>query len=307
MQNNQDVAKVVDPPVLALDIGGMFIKYGLIYSATSFTVFDPVAVNAADAREQLLDLFAGVVAKGLEKAGRICGLSVCIPGPFDYPAGISLMQHKFSALHRVALLPELQRRIPALSDVPVQFLHDANAFLLGELHFGAARGFTHVAAVTLGTGIGMAFSQAGHLVNNSFGSPSSEISLWNRPYRDSCVEDYISTYALTKRYQAMRSGYNPTRGVKGIAEDARAGDRQALEVFADLGRDLGAVLAEWFMANRSQILIVGGQIAQSFDFFEPALLAALDGCTAVPIINRSALGGAAQLLGAAVYLGRVLP
>ena len=75
-----------------------------------------------------------------------------MPNPFDYDRGISHMQHKYQLLYGLELRPKLA---PLLRVEParVHFLNDAAAFLTGELHQGAARGYRNHPGY--GRGIGL--------------------------------------------------------------------------------------------------------------------------------------------------------
>ena len=88
--------------------------------------------------------------------GQVWG--VALPGPFDYAHGIALYGGvgKFDALYGMDMGAALREALPGPPG-QVVFLNDAHAFLLGEWRFGAARGHSRCAGVTLGTGIGSAF------------------------------------------------------------------------------------------------------------------------------------------------------
>jgi glucokinase len=54
-----------------------------------------------------------------------CGIAM--PAPFDYPAGVSHMAHKFRAIRGLPLGTLLAAEV----GLPVHFLNDADAFGLG--------------------------------------------------------------------------------------------------------------------------------------------------------------------------------
>ena len=81
----------------------------------------------------------------------------------------------------------------------VQFLNDADAFLLREIGTGAARCATEAMGITLGTAIGSAFAVNGQLVTSGLGV-SERGKLWKEPYADGIVEDLLSTRALQSSY-----------------------------------------------------------------------------------------------------------
>ena len=258
--------------ILALDIGGSFIKSALFVDGAPVRRFAPIPSRSdGDA-----DAIGRALRRAVEAAGPVDGIGAAIPGPFDYARGVSLMEHKFGSIRGRALSEYL-------GPAPVRYMHDANAFLWGEWKRGAGRGLRRVGGITLGTGIGAAFMADGCLRTNDLGSPAEDASLWARPFRGGRVEDYCSARALLAAC--------PAGSVKELAERARAGEAAPREAWRAFGVALAEALAPWLEALRPEAVIVGGQIAQSLDLFgEP--LAALP-------IRPSALGARAALEGAA--------
>ena len=116
---------------VVLDVGGTFVKYGVaqdgaIGEAGQF----PIRENGT--KEEIL----GPILAFL-KAHPAPVVAVSIPGPMDYPRGMSLMKHKFAALYGVSLADWLGERLPGTRIV---FVHDGVAFALGEMADGALAG-----------------------------------------------------------------------------------------------------------------------------------------------------------------------
>ena len=121
--------------MLAIDAGGTNFKYGLM--TRSCDMVSPclqIAVQAEGSARQIEDSWRQLSKNALEIAqslgvniGRVC---VSTPGPFDFAAGMSRMRHKFPAIYGLPIRPWVQGE---LGDVPVDFLHDSTAFILGEL------------------------------------------------------------------------------------------------------------------------------------------------------------------------------
>lgn len=299
MQDNQNTAQIKGL-VLALDVGGSFVKSGLADADGLRTEFPPTPISAHADAASVIGAFAHVIVRGFDAAeDRVSAVGVAMPGPFDYARGVSLMRQKFAAIRGAALVPALRKAVPRLAEKTVWFRHDANAFLAGELWRGAAEGLTRALGVTLGTGIGVACFADGRFVNNELGSPAPDVSVWSRPYKNGIVEDAVSTRGLVARYRRARPGYPDEGGVKGIAEAARTGDADARAVFAELGRDLGTVLMPVCERFRPERIVFGGQIANAFDLFEAELVRILAQVPDCPAVVQSALGSRAALLGAA--------
>lgn len=191
------------------------------------------------------------------------GIAVAIPGPFDYERGIFLMRHKFASVHgesfrEVAGVPEC---------VELRFTHDVNAMLHGEMTYGNGRGFSRVALVTLGTGLGFSMSIDGHILKNEAGSPL--VSIFSLPYRDGILEDYASKRGFLRTFRSL--GGQGADTVKEIAALADGGDTAALETFRSVGATIAWVISPILKEHGIECLLLGGQISRSFRFMEPAL------------------------------------
>ncbi len=149
----------------ALDIGGTHVTAGRV-DVASATVDPRTRVSEPlPTRGGRTELVAALtrVTQSIAKPS-ITSLGVAVPGPFDYVGGVSGMTHKLDGLHGVDLRSELLAASDLRDPAAIRFLNDAEAFLLGEWWAGAARGHERAVGVTLGTGIGSAFSDRGEIV-----------------------------------------------------------------------------------------------------------------------------------------------
>ena len=121
-----------------------------------------------------------------------------MPGPFDYAKGISFMKHKLPYLYGWDLRHAIADRLGWLPR-QMKFLNDAAAYMLGEIGAGAAKGFSRVVVLTLGTGVGSGFAIDGKVQTEGKGVPPGG-EIWNVAYEGGIVEDQISTRALQKSY-----------------------------------------------------------------------------------------------------------
>lgn len=240
--------------MLVLDIGGTFVKYALTDARGGILpeTVSQTPANAGGTYEDFLDTLHTILlwARERQEVTRAC---VSIPGPFDFENGVSAMKHKFPALLGRSLRPPFERM-----GVPVAFVHDSTAFLLGEAHDGSLTGRASPCCVMLGTGLGFAFMREGRVCVNAARGPA--FSLWNMPYRDGIAEDYVST-------RAIQASYGEPVSVREIAERARQGDARAKAAFLAAGRDLTALLGALIPRLGCDSFALGGQIAKSADLF----------------------------------------
>lgn len=261
---------------LLLDVGGTFVKsvVATLQGELLPNTESSVPINSDGTREEIEHSFATVVANGRAIAEYngylLAGVGIAFPGPFDYNTGISYMTHKFAALEKVSVKNFFHSLLDIGEDMPVVFMHDVTAAVLGEMNFGAAQGFKNVAVVTLGTGLGFSHTIDGEIQYSSLGSPS--VSIYNRPYRDGVLEDYASKRGFLRSYAEVCGKEIPANlTVAMIGGLCAEGDKEALQSFYNVGEILAEELKPLLEEYKIECLLFGGQISRSFRFFEPAI------------------------------------
>jgi len=282
----------------ALDIGGTHVSAARIDVASASVDPRSRISERLPTRGGRAELMAAVsrVTRSIAKPS-IASLGVAVPGPFDYSSGVSEMTHKLDGLRGVDLRSELHAASGLQDPAGIRFLNDAEAFLLGEWWAGAARGHIRAVGVTLGTGLGSAFSEEGEIVR--FGAevpPHGE--LYRLHFRGVPVEETISRAALLGAYGALPG---EDIDVEQIADRAAAGERDARRVFVDLGIALGQFLTPWLRVFRPSCLVVGGSIARSWALFGGVLRSELEQISGVATVTVAEQLEDAPLLGAAYY------
>ena len=242
--------------VVALDVGGTHVSAGRVDVAAG-TVQTLVRRSFPDGvdRSHLLGLISAAALEAA--AGPAPHVGIAVPGPFDYARGISRLAHKLEPLFGVDLRKELAASLGTPPSA-IDFVNDADAFLIGEWWVGAAAGHRRAAGVTLGTGLGSAYLLDGRIVDTGPHVPP-EGSLHLVEYRGRPAEETVSRHALLARYG------EPGLDVKDVAVRARAGDKRARDVFAELAGALGELAAPWlasfgatcFVARRLDLTGVG--------------------------------------------------
>lgn len=300
----------MNKPVVGVDIGGSHISCALYDIAdqafTSAKRFRR-SIDSQDAGPRILDRWAEVIGEAINDAGGngIAGIGFAMPGPFDYPNGISLIRgvNKFEGLYGLNIGKEIRRRLALPEALPVRFLNDAACFAIGESFREPARNYERLLAITLGTGFGTTFIDKHLPVAGQDGVPADGF-LYHIPYGESIADDHFSTRWFRKEYLA-RKGQVP-EGVKELAELAPT-DAVAAGVFKDFGKNLGAFLAPWLRNFRAGALVMGGNIAAAHSLFLDELKRELekDSLNVSVLISLqqedAALAGSASLCDNALY------
>jgi glucokinase len=280
--------------VIAIDVGGTSVKSALV-APGGLVIGEPAItpIDSSGEAEGILDTFAQIIHThfGESRTSDLRGVALGFPGPFDYAAGICLVEgvEKYGAIYGLNMRAALRARLE-LRDLPIFFRNDAEAAVVGEARYGAGRDYRRLIGVTLGTGCGSAFLVDGVAVTSGPGVPPNG---WLYPvlFRGLRADDVFSRRGLEAR---LRSAGVTERNVKDAAEAARAGDAGARQVFEAFGGDLGIFLNSFAVAFAAEAVLVLGRIAGAFDLFGPSLRQALS-VLALP----GERGPDAALLGAA--------
>ena len=148
-------------PILAFDVGGSFVKAGLVDAEAGRVAGEVLrrATPADAAPEAVLDLLAAM-ARELPSAGPV-GLAFPTVAKQGVAWTAANVDRRWIGTHAQSLL---EARIGR----PVAFLNDADAAGVAEMTLGAGRGRGGtVMVLTLGTGIGTAIFVDGRLLPNT--------------------------------------------------------------------------------------------------------------------------------------------
>jgi glucokinase len=304
---------------IGVDVGGTKIAAGVVdgagqviaqtHRATPARDADKVRDTIGDAVEELLAeheaVALGVAAAGFVDAGRT-----------------TVMFAPNLAWRDEPLRDEVHQR----TGLPVVVENDANAAAWAEARFGAGRGFRHVLAITVGTGLGGGVVQDGRVLRGEFGAAAEVGHIvmvpGGRPCPcglEGCLERYVSGPALTRRareiadaspvlaHDLLRRAGGHVEGIEGrmVTQAALAGDVAALQVFDEVGRWMGLGVAQLAAVLDPGVVVVAGGVSAAGDTLLRPLLDAYTkhltgrGHRPTAQVALAALGPEAGLVGAA--------
>ncbi|TKC02827.1 ROK family protein [Pedobacter frigoris] len=281
--------KTAELPFIGVDIGGSHITAAHV-DCKSYKVIDEtmtrLRVASMDTAEVIFDSWIDALSSLIIKQGdQRTRIGIAMPGPFDYEHGISLMknQQKYDSLYGLNVREVLSERLGIPGD-HIIFINDAEAFLRGELASGAASDFEKAIGVTLGTGLGSTSSCKGETidVNRAF-----------VPFLDSIAEEYISTRWFLKRYKELSD--KEVKNVEELLSTAEAGI--IAQLFDEFATNLASFLNDFIADEKPEVLVIGGNIAKTWDHFITILQDKIVDKTVV--IKQTEMWEDAALVGAA--------
>jgi glucokinase len=286
-QVNQEAASLVK--IIGIDLGGTKIRAGLLAKVALIRVCE-TATRSQDAQQVIVDQICDLIDNLLD--GEVGGIGVGVPAIVDTGTGVVYETAQIPSWQQVPLRTLLERRY---GGVPVYVSNDSNCFAMAEFRFGNAQGFSDVAAVTIGSGLGVGLILGGRLYSGQNGGAGE---LGRIVYRDSRVTDYCSGKFFVREYG--KTGAE-------LLVRARAGDAAALEAFERFGWHLGKGLSMLVHMVDPQLIVLGGGVAHANDFFRQSMLRSLEEAVYRRSFSRlrimtSELGDSAVLGAAALCL-----
>ena len=286
--------------IILLDVGGTFVKASLGIPGTGAVegTFTHTPISSDGTAEEIENAFrvsvGGRMKAAADEGYEVSAVCVAIPGPFNYSEGIFLMKHKFMSVYGKSFREILGDIIAP--QVRLAFVHDVNGVLLGAMAADSSFRNGNVAVSTFGTGLGFAYAVDGQVQESETGSPAK--GLWNVPYMDGILEDYVSRRAILRFYAELGGCLAEGEDVKEISIRARRGESDALEAFRLAGRHYAAGAKELIGTLGIRHLMFAGQIAKSFDLMEKEIRDGLGEAVSISVlddIQGTVLIGAASL------------
>lgn len=256
-----------------MDVGGTQIKAQTFVKSKPFsdgiTSFE---AKSGCGKSEIFENFAGIISSLLMQLPtnmqKLEGVGMAFPGPFDYKNGVSLMKGlgKYDAIYGCGIRQELIKLLPQMKsiDIPFVFLHDIEAFAIGQTRFGAVANSPRAMFVCIGTGAGSAFTENGVVLKKPMEGVPENGWIYNTAYRDSIIDDYISARGLAKI--TARYFDNSLDGLA-IEELSNQGDSRARAVLSEFGEDVCGAIAPFLRSFKPDTLVFGGQISKSFHVF----------------------------------------
>jgi glucokinase len=251
--------------VIGVDVGGTKIAAGLILSG-HVQKESRISTPAGEGEGAVVD----AVIRSIEEVydDRCEGIGIGVPSVVDVVQGIVYDVFAIPSWKEV----RLKERIEGHFQKPVSVNNDSNCFALGEKHFGSGRGFRDLVGLTVGTGLG-----SGVIVNHKLyaGTNCGAGEFGCIPYKEGILEEYSSGQFFLRQH-----------GIDGHAAwlNATAGDPDALRMFDEFGRHLGAAITIIMFSVDPEAIIIGGSIGEAFPLFRRSML---DTISDFPYVNSA--------------------
>ena len=239
---------------IGIDIGGTHIRSIISDGMNIGQVSIEKTPNTYDV---LLNTVRRIIESG-KSTGELTSVGLGLPGRTDPEKPIWIPKLPF--LNQSTLITDLEKQ----THLPTTLINDAQAALVGEVNFGAAKGCRNVVLVTLGTGIGGGVMIDGkiYLGHNgtagSFGWLLAPVRVFPNP-----------EHGPWERWASGNSLLNASRdlglSVSELLQQAiDAPDSQASGVLTDFSSRIGKGLGSIASLFDPQIILVSGGLVDSW-------------------------------------------
>ena len=297
--------------IIAIDLGGTNLKVALLDLKYSIKDKEILGTRSFLEKEELISGIVYAINRiikynNLDKTD-ILGVGLGLPGPVDAKAGVVHFFPNIPGWREVHLREDLKKRL----GLPVSLDNDAKIMALAEHRLGAAKGFTNVLCMTLGTGIGggvilggklyrgfnNAAGEVGHLSINEKG-PSCNCG------SSGCLEAYIGNNKIIRE---ARKEFKRNISLEELSLLAANGNKSAVRIWRKVGRHLGFALSGVVNLLNLDAIVMGGGVANAgkvlFDSAKETLKEQAMSVQGSHVkIFRAKLGSSAGLIGAAIIV-----
>ncbi|WP_425538176.1 ROK family protein [Microaceticoccus formicicus] len=246
--------------ILALDIGGTYIKYGL---------FNNNLIESGETKSEgsrgghyIVKNVDSIIEKYKDNY-ELQGVAISSAGVVDIESG--------TIIHAGNTIPNYKgfnwkKHIMEKYGLDCEIDNDVNCAALGEYSFGAAKDKDAVLMLAVGTGIGGAFIKDGIIYR---GSNYTAMEVGYMKMEGGCFQDISSTSALVSLYRE-KTGNLEADG-RYIFRCAKAGEREAIETIDRIMNNLCMGIANITFILDPKVVLLGGGIMEQREYLEPII------------------------------------
>ncbi|MCJ1909897.1 ROK family protein [Planococcus ruber] len=284
--------------VLGVDIGGTKIRMGVIDETGNVEVDEQVP-TLFPLYEYLEQQVLGMLARHPE----IDSIGIGTHGFVDPKEG--------RIIYSAETLPgwtgtNLKEQMEKATGRRVEVENDANSAALAEAKFGAAKGYSRVLCLTLGTGLGGGVIWDGKLLSGGPHGGAAEVGhMILHPHgalcacgRHGCFEQYVSGTGLRRRIKEAGLDIAP----QDLFAEAAA-NPQAEAVVEGFTEDLALVISSMQAMLDMDVVVIGGGVSESAGLWWDSLMKHMEPLLLNPLeVKVAQFENEAGILGAALLV-----
>ena len=249
---------------ISIDIGGTFIKYGLINENGEILEKHELATEASKGGEQILEKTLKIVGEYKENH-QVEGVAISTAGMVDTKNG--------SIRYASELIPgytgiNFKEPIKEKFDLPTYVENDVNCAGLAEYKSGAGKNSEIALILTIGTGIGGCAIINGEVYHGISGS-AMEVGYMR--VKNSTFETLGSAKALVEKVAQLKGEAKENWDGKKVFECAKNGDDDCIRSIDEMCDILALGIANISYVLNPDTVILGGGIMAQEDYLYPKI------------------------------------
>jgi glucokinase len=277
---------------IGVDLGGTNLRIAAVDDKGALVEKVTLGTKVSLGRDHVIDEMCDAIqhlADKYKNSAPLLGIGIGVPGIIDMQTGLLRESPNLPGWAEYPVRAEIERRLKTI----VILENDANVAALGEKWLGAAKDYSDVAMLTLGTGVGGGLVMGGLIWRGANGMAGEFGHITVEPDGHpcgcgniGCLEQYASATAVVRLAReaiaknpasalASASHADPEFNAKSIYNLAIQGDEDARHIFNFVGRCLGIVLSTLVNALNLPIYVIGGGVSSAWEAFSPAIFAEL--------------------------------
>ena len=269
-----------------IDVGGTTIKIGFFKNNGEVLDKWEITTRTENFGENILADICEALESKLVKEGisldEIEGIGIGLPGPVLADGTVLQCVNLGWGTFNVE-----QKLSEMFHGIKVKAGNDANVAALGEAWKGGGKGYDDIVMITLGTGVGGGVIINGKILTGYNGG-AGEIGHMHMQDgeeeqcdcgRHGCLEQYASATGVVRVAKrtlekasedtALRNHADLT--AKDVFDEAKAGDKVALEVVDEVCGILGAALSNIACVVNPEVIVIGGGVSKAGDILTDAV------------------------------------
>lgn len=243
--------------VIGVDLGGTNIRVGKVVDYSIVDLFSR-HISSDGTEKEIIEEVIDSIKKIID--GSVIGIGVGVPSVVDVEKGIIYNVQNIPSWKEVKLKEILENEF----QVPVYINNDANCFVVGEKYFGIGKNYDNIVGLIIGTGLGSGF----YFDNKQYvGANCGAGEFGMISYKDKNYEYYCSGQFFENEYKIAGDE---------LFKLAKNNDKKALAIFNEFGHHLGNALTTILFAVDPEIIILGGSVSKSYEFYKNSVYEVLN-------------------------------
>ena len=296
---------------IGVDVGGTSVKLGIVDDKGQVHLRKEAVYTEAGSTAPVMDVIIGSIRELADASIGIeafSGIGVSAAGCINSVEGkVAINGGNVPNWSHTEVCSILRKEF----DIPVTLANDANCAILGEFWTGAAKGYTDVLGITLGTGVGGGVITGGRLLEGSHGFAGELGHFTTHAGGDHCIcglDGCFERYASTSSMIRSAIDIDPEfRNGKALFSAAAAGEMHAKSILDNWITEIAYGIAGFVHVFDPQLVLIGGGVSAQKEMLvkplgEKVLSMIMPDFAADIEFKAAALGNDAGMVGAVYYL-----